>query len=115
MKYLQYGLHINYMFQWKEDIFAYENTIGYLKNHWTKHRLVCIHFDALSMPSPNMTIIFDISEFFEKNSVKMKMLCTLGRCMDVEKVNTGTYCLLHFYVQISQITSKKNVSANRSK
>ncbi len=28
------------------------NIIGYQKNHWTKHTLVCIHFDAFSMLMP---------------------------------------------------------------
>ncbi len=31
-----------------------ENTTGYLKNHWTKHRLVCTHFNAFSMLILNM-------------------------------------------------------------
>ncbi len=33
------------MFEWKEYSLY---TIGYLKNHWTKHRLVCTHVDAFS-------------------------------------------------------------------
>ena len=33
---------------------VHENTTSYLKNHWTKHRLVCTHFDAFFMLIPNM-------------------------------------------------------------
>ncbi len=32
-----------------KDVIFYVKTTGYLKNHWTKHRHVCIHFDAFSM------------------------------------------------------------------
>ena len=42
---------------------------GYLKNHWTKHRLVCTHFDAFFILIPNMGIIcgnFEIVENFMK-------------------------------------------------
>ncbi len=35
---------------------------GYLKNYWTKHRLVCTHFDAFSMLIPNMVTIFNNSD-----------------------------------------------------
>ncbi len=35
---------------------VYENITSSLKNHWTKHRHVCIHFDAFSMLIPNMDI-----------------------------------------------------------
>ena len=31
-----------------------ENTTSYLKNHWTKHSLVCIHFYPFPMPIQNM-------------------------------------------------------------
>ncbi len=43
----------------------YENTTDYLKNHWTKHRHVCSHVDALSMLIPNMGTISKNLEFFE--------------------------------------------------
>ena len=56
--------HTNYIFHWKEDV-LFMIIIGYLKNHWTKHRLVCTHFDAFSMLNPNMDMICDISEIFE--------------------------------------------------
>ncbi len=38
----------------------------YLKNHWTKSRLVCIHFHVFSMLIPNIDIIFDNPEFKKK-------------------------------------------------
>ena len=28
------------------QLHVYENTSGYLKNHWTKRRIVCDHFDV---------------------------------------------------------------------
>ncbi len=37
----------------------------YLKNHWTKHRHVCTHFYAFSLPTPNKDMKCNISEFFE--------------------------------------------------
>ncbi len=36
------------MFQWKDDL-VYENNTGILKNHWTKHRLVCAYLAAFFM------------------------------------------------------------------
>ena len=43
----------------------FRNNITYcLKNHWTKYRLVCIHFDAFSMLIPNMGTIMTNSGFF---------------------------------------------------
>ncbi len=42
-----------------------ENITSYLKNHWTKHRLICTHFDAFSMLIPNMYRISYKSEMFE--------------------------------------------------
>ena len=47
-----------------------ENTTRYLKNHYTKHRLVCTHFDAFSMLMPDMEIIFNNSEIFKKKFKK---------------------------------------------
>ncbi len=45
----------------------YENTTGYLKNHWTKHRLVLYSFWCISMLIPNKNkIIINNSEFFQK-------------------------------------------------
>ncbi len=44
----------------------------YLKNHWIKHRLVCIQFDAFSTIIPNMDIIFNYSKIF-KNFLKKKL------------------------------------------
>ncbi len=43
---------------------VYENITDYLKNHWTKHRLVRTHFDAFSILIPNMGIIFNNSDIF---------------------------------------------------
>ncbi len=41
--------HTNYMFKWRENFFFYENITYYLKNQWTKHRLLYTHFDPFSM------------------------------------------------------------------
>ncbi len=43
-----------------------QNLIGYLKNHWTKHRLVCTHSNAFFMTIPNMFKTFNDSEFLKK-------------------------------------------------
>ncbi len=61
-----------------------ENHTGYLKNHWTKHRLVCIRSYAFSMLIPNMVIILNNSEmnFF---LTKMKVSIRLDRFL--ERVN----------------------------
>ncbi len=42
-----------------------ENIAGYLKNHWTKHRLVCTLSDTFFMLMPNIGMIFYNSEIFE--------------------------------------------------
>ncbi len=46
-------------------VFIYENITGYLKNHWTKHRLVCIYNDEFSMQLSDMGVIFYNSGIFE--------------------------------------------------
>ena len=45
--------------------FLCEISTDYLKNHCTKHRLVCTHFDAFSMLIPNMGTKYISSEIFE--------------------------------------------------
>ncbi len=52
-------------FQWM-NVYFYENITLDFKNHCTKHRLACTHFDAFSMLIPNMDIKVNISEIFEK-------------------------------------------------
>ncbi len=47
-----------------------ENITGYFKNHWTKHRHVCTHFDAFSMLMLNMGTSINNSEIFEKKNLK---------------------------------------------
>ncbi len=49
---------------------VYENITGYLKNHWTKHRLACTHSDQFSKAIPNMTPKLNNFEIFEKFSDK---------------------------------------------
>ncbi len=49
----------------KVDVLFMKIQIGYLKNHWTKHRLVCTHFDSFFMLIPNMVTKFNKSEIFE--------------------------------------------------
>ncbi len=44
---------------------AYECYIDYFKNHWTKHKLVCIHSDVFSILIPNLGISVKNSEVFE--------------------------------------------------
>ncbi len=39
--------------------------LGYLKNHWTQHRLVCAHIDAFYILLPNIGIILNNSGIFE--------------------------------------------------
>ncbi len=36
-------------FKWRDCVFLH-NTTSCLKNHWTKNRHVCTHFDAFFMP-----------------------------------------------------------------
>ncbi len=60
--------HAQYIFQWKRRCLVYQNITGYLKNHWTKHRLVCTYFDAFSMLIPNMSTTCDNSEHFLKTN-----------------------------------------------
>ncbi len=43
------------------------NNIICLKNHWTKHRLVYIHFDAFSMLIPNVEMKVKRFEYFMTN------------------------------------------------
>ncbi len=53
------------MFQWKE--LRYQKTTCYLKNRWTKDRLVYTHFDAFVMLIPNMgTILYNSVKVSEK-------------------------------------------------
>ncbi len=49
----------------KRRSIVYENFIGYLKNHWTKHRHVCTCFNAFSMLIPHMDMKCNISDIFE--------------------------------------------------
>ncbi len=55
------------MFQMERRRLVYEDIPGYLKNHWTKHGLVCTHFNAFCMWIPNMSTIFYDSELKKKN------------------------------------------------
>ncbi len=58
---------LNYMFQSMERCLVYKNITGYLKNHWTRHRLVCTHFDEFSMLIPSMgTISYNSHNFILK-------------------------------------------------
>ncbi len=52
---------------------AYENITRYLKNHWTKYRLVCTHFGAFCMLMPNTGMKCIISEIFE--NLMKKIVC----------------------------------------
>ncbi len=51
-----------------------ENITGYLKNHCTKHRLVCAHFAVFSTLMPNLDMICNISDIFDNGG---KMMCRL--------------------------------------
>ncbi len=62
-----------------------ENITGYLKNHWTKHRLLCIHFDALRMLIPNMVAIcnnFDVFDNFATNCTNRLQPETAGKVLN---------------------------------
>ncbi len=66
--------------------FVYVNTTGYLKNHWTKHRLVCTHFDAFSMLIPNMGAKCNNFEIFKQFSAKL--WCSLHVMVTWQRVNS---------------------------
>ncbi len=43
---------------------GYESISDHFKNHWTKHRLVCAHFDAFFMLIPNMGTFVEKFQLF---------------------------------------------------
>ena len=53
--------HATIHFNWNMMPCLWEST-GYLKNHWTKVVLVCIHSDVFFMLIPNMERKFNISD-----------------------------------------------------
>ncbi len=65
---------------------VYENTTGYLKNHWTKRRHVCTHFDAFSMLIPNMDEKYNNSFFFKFQTNLGVFICVVFICVDSVKV-----------------------------
>ncbi len=57
--------HAKQRISMKDETVVIKNALGYFKNHWTKHRLVCTHFDAFSMYISNMDTTVNFSEIFE--------------------------------------------------
>ncbi len=49
----------------------HENTTGYLKNHWTKLKLVCIYLDVFNMMILNMAKRWNKSEFFDNEKLNL--------------------------------------------
>ena len=49
---------------------VYGKFIGYLKNHWVKHMLICIHSDAFEMLNSNMLTLFKTSSISKNKNVK---------------------------------------------
>ncbi len=60
------------------EIDVYENTTGYLKNHWTNHKACCTHFDVFSMLNSNMGMKFNTFNFCEKYEI-LTLLCAVVR------------------------------------
>ncbi len=61
-----WALPANYRYQWKDKVIFMKIPQAIdLKNHWTKHRLVCTHFDAFCMLNPNMDMTFNNFEIFQ--------------------------------------------------
>ncbi len=54
--------------------------MSYRKNHWTKHKLVCIQFDAFYMLIPNMCSEFLKSDLFKIFDEKLKMSTARNIC-----------------------------------
>ncbi len=71
----------------------YGNIIEYLKNHWTKYRLVCTHFDAFHMLSPNMDIIFNNFEIFDNFLQKIDMSSACDVAMESVNAFNSYYYL----------------------
>ncbi len=84
-----------------------ENIIGYLKNHWTKHRHVCTHFDAFSMLIPNMYIIFytfKISENF-----RLSATWTLKSFKYSQPKQVKSIMLIELYYQKNHTSCHENM------
>ncbi len=56
------SMQLSMLMESMERLFT--NKYYYLKNHWTKHRLVCIHFDAFAMLILNLISKFSICFVF---------------------------------------------------
>ncbi len=55
--------------------FVYENIADDLKNHWTKRRHVCTHFDAFSNADSNYEhTIKQFGNFWEQNPHKIAIV-----------------------------------------
>ena len=67
------------MYNNERKILYLNNIIRYMKNQWTKHRVVCTHSDAFSMLISNMGIISNNFEFFENCLTRNRTCCTCTR------------------------------------
>ena len=62
----QYLVTLTTSLNGRKMLYIWENITGYLKNHWTKHSLVWIHFNANSMLIPNMGMTFQNCEILKR-------------------------------------------------
>ncbi len=100
-------LYTSYMFQWKEDV--YENITGYLKNHCTKHSLVCTPSDAFPywfQIRQNISLFFSFLKNMRKLTINMLTAFNTyilhGECFDIrsDKINSiiQRACISHFSI-----------------
>ncbi len=68
-------------------------TIGYFKNHLTKHRLVCTHSHAFSMLIPNIDTMCNIFFFYLFVYLFLRFLIVNGR---IERVRL---CSIQQYIE----------------
>ncbi len=77
--------HSKLQISMKERCNVQENNTGYLKNHWTKHWLVCTHFDAFLMLNLKMNINIKNSTIFGSSTKKLNFHLHLHRNKTQEK------------------------------
>ncbi len=75
----------------------YENLTGYLKNRYTKHRLVCTHSEAFFMLILNIGMSisnFEFFEFFTKNYTSILISAWMAlKGNHAPKSNAKTVCV----------------------
>ncbi len=98
---LKYNFHLKQL-QWS---WKHNTVTGYLKNHWTKHKLVWSHFEAYFMPSTIMYKIFSNSQIC---AIVMKN----KRCYLQSTSHTKNGYLLH-HSTVKLLESVANVRRKR--